>query len=89
MGLGMAEWKTLLILNVALTIPARVLIGALTDKICPPLGLLCPVDTVLHTLLYVCLGRQLYATCDCPLCPWIYRRRFCYWDPHGQRMVSA
>lgn len=34
-GLTLAEWKTLLILNVALTIPARVIIGALTDKYGP------------------------------------------------------
>lgn len=35
MGLSISEWKTLLILNVALTIPARVIIGALTDKFGP------------------------------------------------------
>ena len=35
MGLSIEEWKTLLILNVALTIPARVIIGALTDKYGP------------------------------------------------------
>lgn len=35
MGLSNAQWKTLLILNVALTIPARVIIGALTDKYGP------------------------------------------------------
>ena len=34
-GLTVAEMKTLLILNVALTIPARVLIGMLTDKYGP------------------------------------------------------
>ncbi len=37
MGLSNAQWKTLLILNVALTIPARVIIGALTDKYGPRL----------------------------------------------------
>lgn len=37
MGLTNGQWKTLLILNVALTIPARVLIGALTDKYGPRL----------------------------------------------------
>lgn len=37
MGLSNAQWKTLLILNVALTIPARVLVGALTDKYGPRL----------------------------------------------------
>ena len=36
-GLTLSEWKTLLIINVALTIPARVLIGALTDKFGPRL----------------------------------------------------
>jgi NNP family nitrate/nitrite transporter-like MFS transporter len=46
MGLSMAEWKTLLILNVALTIPARVLIGALTDKYGPRL--------VYSALLVIC-----------------------------------
>ncbi len=35
LGLTRAEIKTLLILNVALTIPARVLIGMLTDKYGP------------------------------------------------------
>lgn len=34
-GLTLSEWKTLLIINVALTIPARVLIGSLTDKFGP------------------------------------------------------
>ncbi|MDO6560119.1 NarK family nitrate/nitrite MFS transporter [Paraglaciecola chathamensis] len=34
-GLTLSEWKTLLIINVALTIPARVIIGALTDKFGP------------------------------------------------------
>jgi len=34
-GLSVAEIKTLLILNVALTIPARVLVGMLTDKYGP------------------------------------------------------
>ncbi|MBY4678726.1 NarK family nitrate/nitrite MFS transporter [Marinobacterium arenosum] len=37
LGLSKAEVKTLLILNVALTIPARVLIGMLTDKFGPRL----------------------------------------------------
>ncbi|WP_188862498.1 NarK family nitrate/nitrite MFS transporter [Marinobacterium nitratireducens] len=37
LGLGKDEIKTLLILNVALTIPARVLIGMLTDKYGPRL----------------------------------------------------
>jgi NNP family nitrate/nitrite transporter-like MFS transporter len=46
MGLTMAEWKTLLILNVALTIPARVIIGALTDRFGPRL--------VYSALLIVC-----------------------------------
>ncbi len=46
MGLSIEEWKTLLILNVALTIPARVVIGALTDKYGPRL--------VYTTLLAVC-----------------------------------
>ena len=35
LGMSIQEWKTLLILNVALTIPARVVIGALTDKFGP------------------------------------------------------
>lgn len=35
LGLTKAEFKTLLILNVALTIPARVIIGMLTDKYGP------------------------------------------------------
>lgn len=35
MGLTNDQWKTLLILNVALTIPARVIIGALTDRYGP------------------------------------------------------
>jgi NNP family nitrate/nitrite transporter-like MFS transporter len=35
LGITMAEVKTLLILNVALTIPARILIGMLTDKYGP------------------------------------------------------
>ncbi len=35
LGLTISEWKTLLIINVALTIPARVIIGALTDKFGP------------------------------------------------------
>jgi NNP family nitrate/nitrite transporter-like MFS transporter len=46
MGLTMSEWKTLLILNVALTIPARVLIGALTDRFGPRL--------VYSALLIIC-----------------------------------
>ncbi len=46
MGLSIDEWKTLLILNVALTIPARVIIGALTDKYGPRL--------VYSSLLAVC-----------------------------------
>ncbi|MFT7216589.1 MAG: NNP family nitrate/nitrite transporter-like MFS transporter [Paraglaciecola sp.] len=46
LGLTLSEWKTLLILNVALTIPARVLIGALTDKYGPRI--------VYSTLLAVC-----------------------------------
>ena len=37
LGLSNSEIKTLLILNVALTIPARVLIGMLTDKYGPRL----------------------------------------------------
>ena len=46
MGLSLEEWKTLLILNVALTIPARVIIGALTDKYGPRL--------VYSSLLAIC-----------------------------------
>ncbi|MDX1453031.1 MAG: NarK family nitrate/nitrite MFS transporter [Oleiphilaceae bacterium] len=46
MGLTNAQWKTLLILNVALTIPARVIIGALTDKYGPRL--------VYSSLLAIC-----------------------------------
>lgn len=46
LGLTIAEWKTLLIINVALTIPARVVIGALTDKYGPRI--------VYSTLLAVC-----------------------------------
>ena len=46
MGLSIEEWKTLLILNVALTIPARVIIGALTDKYGPRL--------VYSSLLAIC-----------------------------------
>ncbi|MBN7824359.1 NarK family nitrate/nitrite MFS transporter [Bowmanella dokdonensis] len=46
LGLSTEEIKTLLILNVALTIPARVLIGMLTDKYGPRL--------VYSTLLAVC-----------------------------------
>lgn len=38
LGLSKAEVKTLLILNVALTIPARVIIGMLTDKYGPRLS---------------------------------------------------
>ena len=45
-GLTIADWKTLLILNVALTIPARVIIGALTDKFGPRL--------VYSSLLAIC-----------------------------------
>jgi NNP family nitrate/nitrite transporter-like MFS transporter len=45
-GLTLSEWKTLLIINVALTIPARVIIGALTDKYGP--------RTVYSVLLAVC-----------------------------------
>ncbi|GAC15024.1 NarK family nitrate/nitrite MFS transporter [Aliiglaciecola lipolytica] len=45
-GLTLSEWKTLLIINVALTIPARVLIGSLTDKFGPRL--------VYSTLLAIC-----------------------------------
>ena len=37
LGLSTEEIKTLLILNVALTIPARVIIGMLTDKYGPRL----------------------------------------------------
>lgn len=37
LGLSASEIKTLLILNVALTIPARVIIGMLTDKYGPRL----------------------------------------------------
>ena len=33
--LSMAEWKALLILNVALTIPSRIIIGMLVDKFGP------------------------------------------------------
>lgn len=36
-GLSLAEWKALLILNVALTIPARIIIGMLVDKLGPRL----------------------------------------------------
>ncbi|WP_438862796.1 NarK family nitrate/nitrite MFS transporter [Neptunicella sp.] len=46
LGLSNDEWKTLLILNVALTIPARVLIGTLTDKFGPRL--------VYSSLLAIC-----------------------------------
>ncbi|WP_036820782.1 MFS transporter, partial [Photobacterium sanctipauli] len=46
LGLTTAEIKTLLILNVAFTIPARVIIGMLTDKYGPRL--------VYSTLLAVC-----------------------------------
>ena len=46
MGLSNDQWKTLLILNVALTIPARVIIGALTDKYGPRL--------VYSSLLAIC-----------------------------------
>ncbi|MBW3696148.1 NarK family nitrate/nitrite MFS transporter [Vibrio sp. T187] len=46
LGLSTEEIKTLLILNVALTIPARVIIGMLTDKYGPRL--------VYSTLLAVC-----------------------------------
>lgn len=46
MGLTLSEWKTLLIINVALTIPARVIIGALTDKYGPRL--------VYSSLLAIC-----------------------------------
>lgn len=46
LGLAPAEVKTLLILNVALTIPARVIIGMLTDKFGPRL--------VYSVLLAVC-----------------------------------
>lgn len=35
MGLTNDQWKTLLILNVALTIPARIIVGAMTDKYGP------------------------------------------------------
>jgi NNP family nitrate/nitrite transporter-like MFS transporter len=45
-GLTLSEWKTLLIINVALTIPARVIIGALTDKYGPRL--------VYSSLLAIC-----------------------------------
>ena len=34
-GMSMAQWKTLLILNVALTIPARIIIGMLVDRFGP------------------------------------------------------
>jgi len=37
LGLSKSELKTLLLLNVALTIPARILIGMLTDKYGPRL----------------------------------------------------
>ncbi|QJR80338.1 NarK family nitrate/nitrite MFS transporter [Alteromonas pelagimontana] len=46
LGLSVDDWKTLLILNVALTIPARVVIGALTDKFGPRI--------VYSSLLIVC-----------------------------------
>ncbi len=46
LGLTISEWKTLLIINVALTIPARVVIGALTDKYGPRL--------VYSSLLAIC-----------------------------------
>jgi len=46
LGLTTEEVKTLLILNVALTIPARVIIGMLTDKYGPRI--------VYSTLLAVC-----------------------------------
>lgn len=46
LGLSMSEIKTLLILNVAFTIPARVLIGMLTDRYGPRI--------VYSTLLAVC-----------------------------------
>lgn len=46
LGIGMDQLKTLLILNVALTIPARVLIGMLTDKYGPRI--------VYSSLLFVC-----------------------------------
>ncbi len=35
MGLALADWKTLLLLNVALTIPARIIVGILVDKYGP------------------------------------------------------
>lgn len=55
MGLSQAQWKTLLILNVALTIPARVIIGALTDKFGPrivysALLAICSVPCILFAL---------------------------------------
>ena len=41
LGLSKAEIKTLLILNVALTIPARIIIGMLTDKYGPRITYAC------------------------------------------------
>lgn len=68
MGMTLEQWKALLILNVALTIPARIVIGILVDKFGPRLiyscllcfsGLLCLAFASAQTFEQLALTRFL------------------------------
>lgn len=57
LNLSQPEIKTILILNVALTIPARIVIGILVDKFYPQTDLFNFIGTGQYPLFYVCYGR--------------------------------
>jgi len=78
-GLNAAQWKALLALNVALTIPARIVIGILVDKFDP--------RNVFSILLFVsalitfgfALSTDWHQVATLRFFKWVYWGGFCDW----------
>ena len=80
--------KALMILNVALTIPARILIGILVDKIGPRKVYSAPAGNLRFSLCRLCLFPDLSTVSADEIFNGLCRCRFCYWYSYGRRVVS-
>ena len=81
--------KVLAICNVALTIPARIVIGALIDKYGPRIIFSILMVTMAIPAFIFAFGDQLPAIAHLPSGPGIDRRRLRHRNPHGGPVVPA
>jgi len=82
-GLTKAEITTLLVLNVALTIPARVIIGMLTDKYGPRLGY-SSLMVIMSTPCFIFAFADSYTVLALAVSIRWYWCWFCCRYPHGE-----